>query len=203
MGESAKICHRVCNDLQTLSNLASLAAPFCGSPRELAQALERRAGALSVPYGLRAEKGQPPELDALARGVCQRAQANLGSAAQVEQDLPPLVLSLRLASPLALWLHEIMDNGLRHGRGDNGIGLEISGRRDSQGFWLQVSDNGPGLPAGFDPESKAKLGLKVAGAVASGDLRGEMKLNPGQNGLSVRLQAPGAEFDRLNQEAWA
>lgn len=197
------ICHRVKNDLQTLANLLALAAPHAASPADMAEALEGRVGAMSVSYTLVAETGAPPTLDRLAGEVVRRSRWRLNAPLDLTNDLPALELSLRLCSPLSIWLHEVVLNAVVHGLAHNPQPrLSLSGGLDGGLFHLSVLDNGPGLPLGFDAAAHARFGLKVAQAVAKSDLRGQMELLNRQEGLEARLELPAHEFESLKRILW-
>ncbi len=202
-GLAGDICHRIKNDLQTLANLLALAVPHCTTPDDMAEALEGRVGAMSVCYTLVAESGAPPTLNRLAQEVARRSQWRLSAPLSIQNDLPELELSLRLCSPLSLWLHEVTVNALVHGLAGNGRPhLTLGGGLNGDSFHLSVWDNGHGLPQDFDLASHSRFGLKVAQAVAKSDLRGGMDLVPLEKGLEARLELPANEFQRLNQNPW-
>jgi two-component sensor histidine kinase len=202
-GLAGDISHRVKNDLQTLANLLALAVPHTNTPDDLAEAIEGRVGAMSVCYTLVAESGAPPTLDRLAQEIARRSQWRLTAPLSIDNNLPSLELSLRLCSPLSLWLHEVTVNALLHGLSQNGQPrLGLSGSLDGDAFVLSVTDNGHGLPQVFDLATHCRFGLKVAQAVARSDLRGTMDLIPHEKGLEARLEVPAHEFQRLNQDPW-
>lgn len=197
------ICHRAKNDLQTLSNLMALAAPYARTPAELSEALDGRIGAMSVSYTLVAQSGAPPRLDRLAEEVVRRAKWRLTAPLDFDNQLPSLEISLRLCSPLSLWLHEMVVNALAHGLARvQHPKLLIAGQVDGDTFQISVVDNGPGLAPGFDISAQAGLGLKIAQAVARSDLRGRMELKTLGEGLQARLEFPAHEFERLNRNLW-
>jgi two-component sensor histidine kinase len=197
------ICHRVKNDLQTLANLLALAVPYAASPVEMVEALEGRIGAMSVSYTLVSESGAPPSLDRLAGEIVRRSQWRLNTPLKLENNLPALELSLRLCSPLSIWLHEVVVNALVHGLANSRQPrLTLSGGLNGEAFQLSVIDNGPGLPPGFDAADNARFGLKVAQAVARSDLRGQMELLNRQEGLEARLELPAHEYESLKQNPW-
>ncbi len=200
---AAQFCHRIKNDLQTLANLMSLAADYASDPQELARAMQGRCHALSVPYTLAGQEQAPLRLDRLAGELARRVLAPAGLRAELELRLPPLALGLRLASALSLWLHEIIDNAARHALvASSSPRLMLSSRQDQEQLVLRVSDNGPGLPPGFDPGRDAGMGLILARALASHDLGGSMELAGLNPGLEVSLTVPRLEMDSLNREAW-
>lgn len=165
------VCHRAKNDLNTLYNIVGLASLYARSPQELAEALEGWVMAMSQYYTLVAETRQPPTLERLAEMVMRRNLNKLSVPARLSRQLPAMMLSLRLCSPISLWLHEIIDNALKHGlERVTDPCLRLEGALDDRGLRLSVADNGAGLPPGFDPKRDARLGLKVAMAIADRDL---------------------------------
>ncbi len=200
---AGEVCHRAKNDLQTIANLIALAAPYAKSAEDLATAVEGRVGALSVCYTLVAGEGAQPRLDLMAEEVLRRLLWRYGGLAQVERQVQELPLSLRICSPLSLWLHEVVGNALIHGLGRSSRPkLVVQGEMGRDGLSLSVTDNGPGLPSGFDLERHSRLGLRLAKAVAINDLRGRMDLNQPGRGLQVRLTVPAEELANLNRSAW-
>lgn len=196
------VCHRAKNDLQAITNLMAMACPYARTPEELAEAMEGRVGAMAVSYSLIHETGARPTLDRLAADILRRAQGRAALPPRVQRDLPELSLSLRLCSPLSLWLHEIIANALDHGRPASGpASLSLGGRLDEEGLLLWVADNGPGLPPGFDPAQQHRFGLYLARAVAETDLHGRLELVNASPGLEVRLWVPTATLQAHNRDA--
>ncbi|MFH1060347.1 MAG: sensor histidine kinase [Pseudomonadota bacterium] len=198
---TGRICHRAKNDLQTIANMLAVASPYMRSPAEMAEAMEGRVGAFSICYSLISATGAWPMLDRLAEEVLRRWLWRVVSPPRLERRLPELRLSLRLCSPLALWLYEVIGNALQHGHNGHASALGLYGRLDAEGLTLRVVDNGPGLPPGFDPARHARLGLKLAQSVAKTDLRGRMQLADARPGLEASLWVPTAELDALNRDA--
>lgn len=197
------VCHRVKNDLQTIANLLALGCSHARSPRDLAEAVEGRVVALSLGYTLVCETGQPPTLDRLAQEVLRRNLWKGPAHLRLQRRLPHMVLSLRLCSPLSLWLHEIIANALRHGLEQvSDPQLTLEGSLDGEGLRLCVTDNGAGLPPGFALARDARLGLKLATALAANDLRGDLDLKEARPGLKAALRVPAGELARLTQEIW-
>lgn len=199
----ARLCHRAKNDLQTIANLTGLAASFTNTPAEMADWLERRVVVLATVYSLVSETGGLPALDRLAREVVQRVKTEYQADPALELRLEPLVLSLRVCSPLSLWLYEVVANAVRHGlRGCSQPRLVVEASYDQDHFKLSVRDNGRGLDPGFDPQLRGGLGLRLAGALASVDFQGRQDLVPQDPGLEARLVVPAQEFERLNRDRW-
>lgn len=197
------ICHRVKNDLQTISNLLTLAGPYAASPAALVQAVEERIGALSLPYTLFSENAADVTLDCLGREVAQKVSVRFTHPVTIKNQLPQAALSLRLCSILSLWLHEMLNNACLHGLAQTTAPMiTLKGEKGTNNFIIVVQDNGKGLPANFVPIASHRLGLRLAFGLAEMDLNGKLELIPTSPGLMARLTVPAREFDRLNQNAW-
>jgi len=104
--------------------------------------------------------------------------------------LPALV-----ATPLALVLTELLQNALQHGLSQPGQAaagfLEISAVRSSGKLTFTVSDNGVGLPAGFDLDSTSSLGLQIVRTLVLTELGGRLEITPRPGGgTRVLVEVP-------------
>jgi K+-sensing histidine kinase KdpD len=65
------------------------------------------------------------------------------------------------ASVPSLILQPLVENAIRHGvaRRDEGGRVEITGRRETGRLVLEVRDDGPGFPRGWDPAASGRVGL--------------------------------------------
>jgi LytS/YehU family sensor histidine kinase len=65
------------------------------------------------------------------------------------------------ASVPSLILQPLVENAIRHGvaRRDEGGRVEIVGRRETGRLVLEVRDDGPGFPRGWDPAASGRVGL--------------------------------------------
>jgi len=62
-----------------------------------------------------------------------------------------------LGIPLGFIVNELITNAAKFARGDITVRVEAS----SEALSLSVADDGPGLPAGFDPAASKGLGMKI------------------------------------------
>ncbi len=201
-GLAGRLCHRVKNDLQAAAGILSLARFSAASPEALVAAVTPRLVALAVPYTLVSRHGLPIRLDRLAGELLRRMTAESGGpAAGAEGGLPAWPLALRTATPLALWLSEILDNARRHGGPEGRPAL--SGARQGGELVIQVADEGPACPR-VSTWLPGRAGPAVGPGGGRERLRGRLELAPrAPRGLTVSLRLPAARFDRLNQAPWA
>ena len=78
-------------------------------------------------------------------------------------DTQPVTFSVQAAVPCGLILNELTTNALKHaylGRTDGELTVTLRAKPDGD-VCLCVSDNGVGLPAGFDWRQSRSLGLQL------------------------------------------
>jgi two-component sensor histidine kinase len=120
------------------------------------------------------------EISDLIRRVSAMLGHGLGTPAAAE-ELAHVEVPGDTATAVALIFSELYANAHEHGGGD----VRVSLTRQGNTIELVVVDRGPGLPDGFDPERS--LGLKIALALATDQLRGELLLEDAAPGVRARL----------------
>jgi two-component sensor histidine kinase len=99
-------------------------------------------------------------------------------------------LDPRVATPLALVITELIHNALEHGLADEGSGIHISIERSSAECVIEISDDGVGLPSGFDFATSSNLGLQIVRTLTENELRGSIDLKSTTSGTTARLAFP-------------
>ena len=143
--------------------------------------------------------GEGATFDEMAHGLAHRLRECY--------DVPEgqVALNLQIAGgviqqewmmPLTLILNETLSNAFEHAfpNGQHGtVSVRLS-LGDGTGEF-EVSDDGVGLPEGFDPAMSPGLGLKILGVFAD-QMHGELRLtgSPGQ-GTKFNLRFPMAYVD--------
>lgn len=95
------------------------------------------------------------------------------------------------ATSLAIAANELIQNALEHGFDGNAVGsVHVSLSEESEGFVVQVCDNGIGLPKDFTV--KNSLGLQIVEALITEDLRGtfELAANRESAGTMATIRVP-------------
>src|SRR5579871_1528373 len=85
---------------------------------------------------------------------------------QLEYEIPDIALNVRQATALTLIVHELVLNALKYG----GKTVQVSLRAEGPSAWLEVQDDGQGLPADFDLQRSAGTGLMLVDSLARNDL---------------------------------
>jgi two-component sensor histidine kinase len=94
------------------------------------------------------------------------------------------------AIPLGFIVNEMITNSAKYAEGNIIVRLET---KPIIGHSLSVSDDGPGLPQGFDPANSKGLGMKIIVSLLK-QIGGELQFERGENGrgtcFTVRFRLP-------------
>ena len=96
------------------------------------------------------------------------------------------------ATPVSLVMLEFVNNALEHGFAERGGLVRVSLAREDQTYLLTVTDDGDGLPEGFDPVAVRSLGLKIVRTMA-GQLGGSFSIVRGKPGAVCHLRFPALD----------
>ena len=161
--------HRVMNSLQILSSLLLMQSRHAADPatqEQLKQARERVLSMGTVYRHLyRTETVGPVEFGEFLRLICaesERAYAGT-SKAKITCEAEPLFVAGGTATSLAVLMHELITNSLKHAYPENEEGpILISLARTRRGrIEFRVADRGRGMPEDVDLEAPTSLGFKV------------------------------------------
>lgn len=111
-------------------------------------------------------------------GQLRTGLAPKGKDVTIQFKSDPVKIGLNQAVPLGLAVNEILSNSFQHGI-PLGVPLMIRiGLQYSSGdqITLSISDNGPGLPAGFDIMSRKSLGTHLIQILVEDQLEGHLRL---------------------------
>lgn len=195
--------HRIKNHLQIISSMLNLqlnALTDQGARAALRSSQNRvRSIAALHQHLYQLALGEGPGFDEFARGLSQR----LRECYEVPEEQVGLRLQIdggqlqqEWMMPLALILNETLSNAFEHAfpasrRGTVTVRLELN---DGVGEF-DVSDDGVGLPDGFEPVIAPGLGLKILGVFAD-QMRGELRLSGApEGGTKFNLRFPMASVD--------
>jgi two-component sensor histidine kinase len=189
--------HRVGNNLQMVGSLLSLQKRQVedDQARALLEDAANRVAAIGrVQRNLYRPHGEQLGLHDFIDQVCRDAISALGRA-DVTYSIAGGTGS-RLhpdkAIPTALVMTEALNNAVEHGFGNHRggrIGIEIS--REEDRILIELTDDGVGLPSGFDMAERSSLGLRIATTLAR-SMGGEFTVQgrTGSQGTLSRLAIP-------------
>jgi two-component sensor histidine kinase len=185
-----EVDHRVKNSLQLVASLLRLqanAAEDAEVRRQLLEATSRIAAVARAHRRLyQSRRVQMLDLGAYFTDVCADLGEAVGGCTIEVTAAEGIEIATDRAIPIALILTELITNAAKYaypGETDGVIRARLA-RGDNGDILVSVSDDGVGLPAGFDVAVARSLGMRIVGAFAK-QLGAE---------LSVRARAPGTEF---------
>ncbi len=95
---------------------------------------------------------------------------------EISSNIEEIALGVDLAIPCGLIINELLSNIFKHAFPEERKGkVVISCRAKSEGFELRISDDGVGLPHGFDIKNSETLGLRLVSLLAE-QIEGEVTL---------------------------
>ena len=190
-----EIHHRVKNNLQTVSALLRLQSRRIDDPAAAAaldEAVRRIASIALVHETLSNSTETTVAFDEVLTSLVTHALELSPRMGQLSIERIGQLGSLesRIATPLSLVVTELMHNALEHGLAESGTRLTISLQRYSNEGLVTISDDGVGLPEGFDLTTSSNLGLQIVRTLTENELKGELKLESTNNGTQATLRFP-------------
>ncbi len=198
-----EIHHRVKNNMQIISSLVSLQADTLADEgmREVFGDVRDRVRAMALVHEKLYQTGDLAHLNFAdyASSLLQylwRSHGALAEKVRLNLEVAPVTMPIEAAVPCGLILNELAGNALKHAfPGNSGgevtVGLKLDPATET--VCLRVSDNGDGLPAGFDWRQSRSLGLRLVQMLA-GQLRGTVETGSGQ-GAEFRVTFPLKGFN--------
>ena len=183
-----EIHHRVKNNLQTVAALLRLQARRTSIPeakQALAESVRRVSSIAVVHEALAYSVAEQIDLDALVDTVLPMigdgATAEVRS--KVRRDGSFGTLPAAMATPLVLVLTEVVHNALAHAFEPGHSGeVVVHASRSAGTLVVMISDNGRGLPEGFDLDVADGLGLQIVRTLLASELDSSLLLRPREGG---------------------
>jgi two-component sensor histidine kinase len=89
------------------------------------------------------------------------------------------VLAAQIATPLVTVVTELAQNAVEHAYGPGEAGEVVVGAHRWRGrLHVRITDDGRGLPSGFDLDSSERLGLQIVRTLVTGELNGTLEIRP-------------------------
>jgi two-component sensor histidine kinase len=102
-------------------------------------------------------------------------------------------LDPRIATPLALVITELIHNALEHGLAEEGSVLGIHVQSEGMNIRVVISDDGVGLPAGFNVAQSPNLGLQIVRTLTENELSGTLSLISDEKQTQAILEFPNSQ----------
>lgn len=194
-----EVNHRVKNSLQIVTSLLMLQMGQAKDPA-LRAALNEARTRIGVVAAMHQRLYSTSEHDRVDFGDYLRDMAtetlqslDLDGRIALEVDLEHgVVLLLTHAVPLALVVSELVTNAVKYAFPDGRTGrLRVALRRQVDGLGIEVTDDGVGLPAAFDPARSGGLGMRIVTALVR-QVRGTLAIERAEPGARFRIAVPGA-----------
>ena len=190
-----EIHHRVKNNLQTVSALLRLQSRRIEDPSAAAALDEavRRIASIAVVHETLSNSTQTTvAFDEVLSSLVTHALELSPRMGELTIERVGEIGSLesRVATPLSLVVTELIHNALEHGLYESGTHLRIELQRYSNEGLVTISDDGVGLPEGFDLLTSSNLGLQIVRTLTENELKGELNLESTEKGTQAKLRFP-------------
>jgi two-component system, sensor histidine kinase PdtaS len=185
-----EIHHRVKNNLQTVAALLRMQARRISSPEAkvaLNDAMSRVSSIAIVHETLSQAFDEIVEFDRVADGLLRmvgEVAASWGGVSAVRQGSFGL-LSADVATSLAMIITELCQNAMEHGLAAQSGEVRVVPSTVGGRLRVEISDDGRGLPAGFDWRTSRSLGLSIVNTLVA-EMEGSFELGPQPDGPGTR-----------------
>ncbi len=182
-----EIHHRVKNNLQTVAALLRLQArrlPDDSARAALEESVRRVASIALVHETLSLSADETVAFDGVADRVlamCTEVGASQ-TLVRAHRTGTAGLLPAEVATPLSLVVAELVQNALEHGLADRPGSVDLRLERHDGRLRVLVSDDGAGLPLGFDLARHGRLGLQIVRTLVEGELRGTLQVHASDTG---------------------
>ena len=185
-----EIHHRVKNNLQTVAALLRMQARRVTSDEArtaLDDATSRVASIAIVHETLSQGFDEIVEFDRVADGLLRMVgdvSASWGGVTAIRQGSFGMVSADR-ATSLAMVITELCQNAVEHGLAQTSGEVRVVPTAGNGRLRVEVSDDGAGLPPGFDQRRSRSLGLSIVAALVT-EMEGSFALGPPPDGPGTR-----------------
>jgi two-component sensor histidine kinase len=196
-----EVHHRVKNSLQVVSSTLALQAHRAADPATVAAyaSVRDRLRAISLVHEklYSVDAGDSLDLGDYTRDLAAelfRGYDPRGERAEVSVAAEAGDARMQFCVDFGLVLSEFIANAFKYALSPGRKGhISVALGREGPGVRLRVEDDGPGFPAGMEPESVPSLGLQIAAGIAK-KYGGGISLLPGPGGrIEARFPTAFAE----------
>jgi two-component sensor histidine kinase len=197
----AEIHHRVKNNLAVVRGLLNMQMNTTSNEDVKATLREsvNRVTTMALIHEKLYTRKNPDSIDLsgyvneLVREIASSYHQQGGTMPEVHTDIKDISLTLNRAVPCGLILNEFLSNAYKHAfrKDQRGI-INISVTPDTakRGYVnMVVADNGKGIPAGFDPDTSATLGITIIQSLTD-QLDGTFTFDSSPKGTAMQVNFP-------------
>jgi two-component system, sensor histidine kinase PdtaS len=182
--------HRLLNGLQMITSLLSIQSQATKNAEAAAQ-LKIAAGRVAIIGRINRhlhalDAVESVEFKQYLENLCHDL-SGMASNEGPEGGIVVEGIELRVPSatgiPLGFIANELITNSIKYAKSRIMVRLE---RDPEKGYALSVSDDGPGLPEGFNPTASDGLGMKLVSSLVR-QIGGRLEIAQGDNGKGTRF----------------
>lgn len=195
-----EVHHRVKNNMQVISSLLNIQAETIEDPRftSLLGESQQRIKSMSLIHENLYQSENLLEIDfedyinMLANSLC-RFYTIPGVSLNLDIQVDDVNLDIETAVPCGLIINELISNSLKHAfKGREGCGtISVHFRNAGCRYVLSISDDGVGLPAGFEPDASSSMGMEIV-SILTQQLDGRLHID-GAEGACFEISFPRKE----------
>jgi PAS domain S-box-containing protein len=194
-----EVHHRVKNNMQVISSLLSLQSSHVKDKfdAELFHESQMRVKSMAIVHE---RLYRSPDLSSIEFGdyvqaiVDELLHSYRRSGIEFQTTIERVRFGVDTAIPCGLLINELVTNAIKHAFPDGREGhVRISATRDAGRVTVSVSDNGVGLPEGFDFAGESTLGVTIIRALAE-QLEGTLSIER-SDGTLITVSFPMGEED--------
>lgn len=192
-----EIHHRVKNNLQVISSILRLQSSFVKDPSILRILEESQQRILSMSMihetlyksNNFASINMAEYFDELLEDLINSYQQNPKLSISVDKKIEDIHLILDQAIPCGLIVNEVITNSLKYAFDQRTSGrISVQFTEIGDDYLLEIGDDGPGLPPGFDLKEPETLGIQLI-ITLSEQLDGKLEINQNK-GLMYSVRFP-------------
>jgi two-component sensor histidine kinase len=190
-----EIHHRVKNNLQNIASLLRMQLRRLDrvpAEQALSDSIARIMSIALVHDTLSQGEIGMVDLGRLVGSISKFSESETDKRPVITLDVsgPTIMIPSREATSLALVINELVQNAVQHGIKDKNKGrLLIRVEQTDGDVSFLVLDDGPGLPASFDPTKDGNLGLTIVRTLVKEELKGQFEINC-STGTCARISFP-------------
>ena len=183
-----EIHHRVKNNLQTIAALLRLQARRTGTPEVsdmLKETISRILSIAVIHEFLAHQESSNIDMQEVAQRIIAEATRSIVDPEKrihFVLEASSVFLPTQQATSCSLIINELLQNTVEHGFADASEGtVRVRLSTNGERVVLEVSDDGAGLPPGFDPHHGGSLGLQIVQTLVKDDLKGTFQMLSGDD----------------------